>query len=485
MNRPLKIVLKRLEDMVITGKRHPAMVKYRVGTDKSGILRCSYLKVYLDGGYAIDTTRVVTYMSSALSDTCYKIPVMRAEGYALKTNKSNNTTMRGCMLQTFFAMNGILSHVAHAVNRPLEKVMEMNFNMSGGVRLSKQVIPKDALLECWNECLQWSKFEKVRNEVDCFNKTSKDMKRGIAMSAVRMGVNQTGSAESCSADALVQIFPNGSVVVKIGGIEMKQGEYTKYLQIASRALGIPVSLFTIIDSSTDMACDQSQSGGKGPDAYGQAIQACCEKLMVGLRQVLKEERDWGKAILKAQEMHIPLMTSMRSHTNGDQTGKPQQPASGSITGAACVVSQIDCRTGEQQILSVDIVMDVGRILDPAVDVGQIEGALMMSYGSFTCEELAYDNGKLFADTFSKYKLPSTSAAPRKIRVKLITERSSMKGYVQSPKDIGEPSLMLGVGIYASLRYAIAARRQDLGQTNFFGIAAPLTAAKILSYCNPH
>ncbi|KAK5981279.1 hypothetical protein GCK32_012761 [Trichostrongylus colubriformis] len=309
LHRPVSVRLTRREDMLITGKRHPAMVKYRVGVDGNGVLRCAYLKALTNGGYAMDVSHMVTWLSSAMADACYLIPTMRVEGYTLKTNKSSNTAFRGFGApQAFFAMNGLLSHAAHVLNIPLERIMEMNFNRSGGVRLSMEPILNDALLECWNECLQWSDFDERRKEVDLFNKTSKNTKRGIAMSATRMGLSHPGPYEQ--AAALVQIFMDGTVAVSIGGIEMGQGLNTKCLQVTSRALGIPISLITIIDASTDKTCNAPETGGsQGADIHGRAIQMCCEKLMVGLRPILKENPDWQTAVMKAYHMQLPLQAS--------------------------------------------------------------------------------------------------------------------------------------------------------------------------------
>ncbi|KAK6010389.1 hypothetical protein OSTOST_24585, partial [Ostertagia ostertagi] len=234
---------------------------------------------------------------------------------------------------------------------------------------------------------------------------------------------------------------------------------------------IPTSFITVTDASTDKKYNQQQNGGtQGADVHGRAIMACCEKLMVGLRPILKEEPDWRKAVLKAYKMRVPLQAS--EHI-GRKHGIPLQSSMYNATGAACI------------ILSVDIVMDVGRNLNPAIDICQIEGALMMSYSSLTFEKVTYDDkGKVIENTFSLYKLPSPSVTPMKFRVKLLKETDCTEEEDSFPKDIGEPLMMLGVGTYASLRYAITARRRDLGYTKFFEIAAPLTAAKIISYCNP-
>ncbi|KAK6050317.1 hypothetical protein COOONC_12178 [Cooperia oncophora] len=129
-------------------------------------------------------------------------------------------------------------------------------------------------------------------------------------------------------------------------------------------------------------------------------------------------------------------------------------------------------------------MDVGRSLNPAVDIGQIEGAFMQSYGNFTCEEITYDDkGKLVEDSFDKYKLPTPTMTPKRFRVKLLKESDCFEGQVYSSKGVGEPPMMLAVGTYASLRYAITARRRDLGKTDFLEVRAPLTASRIVSYCN--
>lgn len=485
LHRPVSVVLSRNEDMLITGKRHPAMVKYRVGLDSNGTLRCAYLKVYLDGGYAIDLSHMVTFLSAAVSNTCYRIPVMRAEGFTLKTNKSSNTAFRGFGApQAFFAMNCILTHAAHTLKKPLEQIMEMNFNKSGDTELLGYPILNDALLDCWKECLALSEFIKRRDEVDHFNKSSKSIKRGIAMGATRMGLTHSGAYEQASA--LVQIFLDGSVTISIGGIEMGQGLNTKCLQVASRALGIPFSMITIIDASTDKTCNAPETGGsQGADIHGRAIQACCERLMCGLRPILEEEPDWPRAVMKAYHMQLPLQASEHVRIDRAPHGILPESPTYHTSGAACVMSEINCRTGEQKLLSADFVLDVGRSLNPAVDIGQIEGAFMQSYGNFTCEEITYDeSGKLVQDSFGKYKIPTSSMTPRRFRVKLLKESDCFPEQVYSSKGIGEPPMMLGVAAFASLRYAISARLQDLGFTDFMEITAPLTASKILSYCNP-
>uniref|UniRef100_A0A7I4Z3C4 Xanthine dehydrogenase n=1 Tax=Haemonchus contortus TaxID=6289 RepID=A0A7I4Z3C4_HAECO len=487
VNRPVSVMLTRNEDMLITGKRHPIMVKYRVGLDRDGTLRAAYLKVYVDGGYASDVSHLVTWLSSEMADCCYNFPVMRVEGYTLKTNKSNNTAFRGFGVpQAFFAMNGILSHAASSICKPLEEIMEKNFKKSGEIRFCKELILNDALLDCWKECMQWSDFKKRREEVDSFNKESEHIKRGIAMAATRMGLTHPGPLEQ--AAALVQIFMDGTVAVSIGGVEMGQGLNTKCMQVASRALGIPISLITILDASTDKTCNSPDTGGsQAADIHGKAIQllqVCCERLLTGLRPILKEEPDWKKAVLKAYNMKLPLQASEHIRIEREKYGIAEHSSTYQTSGAACIVSEIDCRTGEHQLLSVDIVMDVGRSLNPAVDIGQIEGAFMQSYGNFTCEELTYDDkGKLVEDSLYKYKLPTPAMTPKKFRVRLLKESDCFEGQVYSSKGIGEPPMMLGVGTYASLRYAIRSRRADLRLPGFFQATAPLTAAKIVSYCN--
>ncbi|KAK6033828.1 hypothetical protein COOONC_28665 [Cooperia oncophora] len=287
--------------------------------------------------------------------------------------------------------------------------MKMNFNRSGGLRLLKDTIPNDALLECWKECMNWSEFDELREEIDRFNKTSENVKRGIAMSATRMGIGHPGARPE--AVALVQIFKDGSVAVMIGGIEVEQRLISKCQQVASRALRIPTSLITILGANRDRNTNGGNHNGGdhngGDDIQGRAILACCERLMAGLRPLLKEEGGWGKAVWKAYKMRIPLQAS--EYTGGGNSRRQGVPLQSqyNTTGAACIVSQIDCRTGEQQ-----------------------------SYSSLTFEKVTYDDkGKLVENTFSLYKLPSASVTPKKFRVKLLRESESYDGQVASTKVI--------------------------------------------------
>ncbi|VDM75158.1 unnamed protein product, partial [Strongylus vulgaris] len=353
LKKPVSVVLSRYEDMLITGKRHPSMIKYKVGTDTAGFLKCAHVQFYLDGGCSQDLSGMVTWLATTSFDGCFQVPVLRAEGYTLKTNKTSNTAFRGFGVpQAYFAMNSILEHVAHAVGKRSEE-----------------------------------------------------------------------------ASALVQIYLDGTVAVSIGGVEMGQGLNTKCLQVASRALSLPIDMITIIDSGTDKTCNAPETGGsQNSDIHGKAVK---------------------------------------------KYGIPEDSPTYHTSGVACVLSEIDCRTGEHKLLSVDIVLDVGRSLNPAVDIGQIEGAFMQGYGLMTCEELTYDDdGKLIQDSLYKF------------RVKLLKDSNVFAEQVYSSKGIGEPPLMLGVSTIASLRYAINARRQDLGLNDFIEISAPLTAAKIISFCNP-
>ncbi|VDK46618.1 unnamed protein product [Cylicostephanus goldi] len=169
----------------------------------------------------------------------------------------------------------------------------------------------------------------------------------------------------------------------------------------------------------------------------------------------------------------------------EKYGIPEDSPTYQTSGVACVMSELDCRTGEQKLLSVDVVLDVGRSLNPAIDIGQIEGAFMQGYGLMTSEELTYDdNGKLIQDSMYKYKIPTPATVPRRFRVKLLKDSDTFVEQVYSSKGIGEPPLMLSVTALASLRYAINARRRDLGFSDFIELSAPLTTAKIISFCNP-
>ncbi|RCN53529.1 hypothetical protein ANCCAN_00022 [Ancylostoma caninum] len=174
-------------------------------------------------------------------------------------------------------------------------------------------------------------------------------------------------------------------------------------------------MITIIESGTDKTCNAPETGGsQNADIHGKAVQACCDRLLKGIGPILEEEKVWEKAIMKAFHKKVPLQASEHIRIERQQYGIPEESPAYHTTGAACVLSEIDCRTGEHKLLSVDIVLDVGRSLNPAVDIGQIEGAFMQCYGNMTCEELTWDkNGKLVQDSLYKYKIPTPTMTPRR------------------------------------------------------------------------
>uniref|UniRef100_A0A1I7WYH5 2Fe-2S ferredoxin-type domain-containing protein n=1 Tax=Heterorhabditis bacteriophora TaxID=37862 RepID=A0A1I7WYH5_HETBA len=394
----------------------------------------AHIRVYLDGGWSIDNSECVTMLSTSVSDAIYHIPVIRAIGYALKTNKNSNTAFRGYgQPQAFYAMECIVHHIAHTVGKSPEQA---------GV----DIIGKYLVL--------LNKYIIVRK--------SKIVKRGIAMSTTRFGLTNPGPFEQ--AAALVQIFLDGTVTVSIGGIEMGQGLNMKCLQIASRALGVRITkLYFSISCSYTLFSTAPRK-------------ISCFRISITI--IINNHLFHTYLFLFYCFYFSYMLIERQKHFIG------QNCPTYYTTGAACVEAEIDCLTGEHKLLGVDIVMDVGESLNPAIDIGQIEGGFMQGYGYLTCEEVEYDEvGNLLTNSAYKYKIPTAQMVPERFRVKLLRDAPNFAEQVYSSKGIGEPPLLLGVTAFSSIRAAIMAFRSDKDKERFMPMNAPLSAKRILELCN--
>ncbi|CAI4229316.1 unnamed protein product [Auanema sp. JU1783] len=485
LKRPASCVYSRQEDFLITGGRHPGHWKYKLGGDADGKLRCLDLKVYLDGGAYTDMSEWVMFVACGTSpDSSYKIPCMRSEGYVVKTNKSSHTAMRGFgKPQATYAMECILRHFSHKIKKDCDEIQEMNFNGKGFRTHFGTNIHSDSLLDVYNELKQFSRYYDVKKEVKEFNKQHLNKKRGVSLSTVRFGLTQGGHMESTTA--LVQIYLDGSVAISIGGIEMGQGLSTKMQQVASRALNIPIDYITVLCGSTDKTANAPETGGsQGTDLHGRAVQIACARLMEQIDPLRKEKSNlsWPEIALEAYKQQLPLQASENIKINRKKYGIEENSPTYFTTGAACVVLELDCLTGDHVVTSVDIVMDVGKSLNPALDIGQIEGAFVQGYGQFVSESIPYDldSGRPLLDSIAKYKAPTPYMVPRQFRVKLMKDGPGFPEQVYSSKGIGEPPIMLSVACYTALLDAVHAFLSDKkGNTEFVQHDAPLTRNKLL------
>uniref|UniRef100_A0AC34FBH9 FAD-binding PCMH-type domain-containing protein n=1 Tax=Panagrolaimus sp. ES5 TaxID=591445 RepID=A0AC34FBH9_9BILA len=450
LKKPISCVMDRKEDMLNTGGRHPAFAHYKLGCDSNGKILAGEFLAYINGGYSQDVTTWVLGALVCTGDGTFHVPNMKYTGYACKTHTASNTAMRGFgQPQAIFIIEYAMDKLARKAGILPEKMREMNNAKEGQTRIDGHVIKHDALPKCWEECKKLADYKNLRAEVETFNKNSKTRKRGLALTATRFGLLHGKTFEQ--AFVLVQIYLDGTVAVSIGGTEMGQGLNIKCLQVASQALNLPIEKITMIEANTEKTANAPVTGGsQGADVYGHAIKVACEQLMTKLEPLQKKNSDksWEEIIGIAYNECIPLSAGLKS---------------------------------------VDIVMDTGDSLNPAIDIGQIEGGFMQMYGHMTMERVVYDEkGNLLTDSFRKYRMPTVENVPERFRVMLLKNSNSYPGAVYSSKGVGEPPLLLGASTFFAIKDAIFSLTNGKAPSDdalINHIEPPLTQFKLRKACD--
>lgn len=332
-----------------------------------------------------------------------------------------------------------------------------------------------------------SKFLECRAEIDKFNSRNKWRKRGIAMVPTKFGIAFTALFLN-QAGALIHVYADGSVLLSHGGTEMGQGLHTKMIQVAARTLDIDSDYIHIAETATDRVPNTSATAASaGSDLNGMAVLDACNKLNARLKPYREEHPDWPwhKMVHQAWMDRVSLSATgfYRTPDIGYDIETNEGMAFNYFTyGAACSVVEIDCLTGDHQVIRTDIVMDLGSSLNPAIDIGQIEGGFTQGYGLFTLEEMIYSpTGTIFSRGPGVYKLPGFADIPGEFNVALLKGAPNPRA-VYSSKAVGEPPLFLASSIYFAIKEAIREARLDQGLTDEYHFTSPATAAKIRMAC---
>uniref|UniRef100_A0A5F8HK87 xanthine dehydrogenase n=1 Tax=Monodelphis domestica TaxID=13616 RepID=A0A5F8HK87_MONDO len=457
--RPVRCMLDRDEDMLITGGRHPFLARYKVGFMKTGKIVALEVEHYSNAGNTLDLSQSIMERALFHMDNCYKIPNIRGIGRLCKTNLSSNTAFRG-----FGGPQGMLiaeywmSEVALTCRLPAEEVRRLNMYKEGDLTHFNQKLEGFTLPRCWDECLESSKYHARRNEIETFNKENCWKKRGLCIIPTKFGISFTVPFLN-QAGALVHVYTDGSVLLTHGGTEMGQGLHTKMIQVASKALKIPTSKIYISETSTSTVPNTSPTAASvSADINGQAVYEACKTILQRLEPFKKKNpngswKDWVS------------LTPNLGYSFETNSGNPFHYFS---YGVACSEVEIDCLTGDHKNIRTDIVMDVGSSLNPAIDIGQVEGAFVQGLGLFTLEELHYSpEGTLHTRGPSTYKIPAFGNIPIDFRA------------------VGEPPLFLASSIFFAIKDAICAARAqhaDFKMKELFQLDSPATPEKIRNAC---
>uniref|UniRef100_A0A8C1K600 Aldehyde oxidase 6 n=1 Tax=Cyprinus carpio TaxID=7962 RepID=A0A8C1K600_CYPCA len=472
--RPVRCVLERGEDMLITGGRHPVWGKYKVGFMKDGRITAADFQYYANAGNVVDESVLVAEKILLHLDNAYNIPNLRGRSAACKTNLPSNTAFRGFGVpQCMLVVESMIDDVALKLGRLPEEIREINMYKEVSLTHYKMEFDPENLVRCWNECMKKADFRQRRQAIDIFNQQNQFKKRGIAIVPIKYGI---GFAEAFlnQAAALVHIYKDGSVLVSHGGTEMGQGIHTKVQQVASRELNIPTSLIHISETSTQCVPNTCPSAASfGTDANGMAVKDACQILYNRLEPIRKKnpKGTWQNWIITAFLEKISLSATgyYRGHDLDmdweKQEGKPYAYFTYAV---GCSEVELDCLTGEYRTLRTDIVVDIGRSINPSIDIGQIEGAFMQGLGLYTMEELKFSpSGVLYTRGPSQYKIPSFCDVPLKFN------------------GIGEPTVFLGSSVFFAIKDAVTAARKDAGLTGPFQLNSPATPERACLACATH
>ncbi|KAL2332174.1 hypothetical protein Fmac_019755 [Flemingia macrophylla] len=495
LNRPVKITLDRDVDMMITGQRHSFLGKYKVGFTNDGRVLALDLEIYNNGGNSLDLSLAILERAMFHSDNVYEIPNMRVMGKVCFTNFPSHTAFRGFGgPQGMLIAENWIQRIAVELKMSPEKIREINFQGEGSILHYGQKVQYSTLAPLWDELKLSCNFAKAREEVDQFNGHNRWRKRGIAMVPNKFGISFTTKLMN-QAGALVQVYTDGTVLVTHGGVEMGQGLHTKVAQIAASAFNIPLSSVFISDTSTDKVPNASPTAASASsDMYGAAVLDACEQIMARMEPIASRHNftSFAELVRACYAERIDLSAHgfyITPDIGFDWTTAKGKPFRYFTYGAAFAEVEIDTLTGDFHTRVANIVLDLGYSLNPAIDVGQIEGAFMQGLGWVALEELKWGDGAhkwispgcLYTCGPGTYKIPSINDVPFKFNVSLLKGHPNVKA-IHSSKAVGEPPFFLASSVLFAIKDAIIAARAEMGCNDWFPLDSPATPERIRVAC---
>jgi len=497
LNKPVKMVLDRDEDMWITGTRHPFMGVYKAGAKKDGTLVALDVDLYSNAGYSTDLSESVMDRALFHIDGTYKFPNLRVKGYLCMTNTTTNTAFRGFGgPQGLFVCETVMTHLADELKMEPEILRFKNMYKLGQKTHFRQALEDSPLRRLWQEMMNETDYKGRSDSIAKFNEQHRWKKRGISIIATKFGISFTAKFLN-QAGALVNVYKDGTVLVTHGGTEMGQGLHTKVIQVAAREFGIPVSDVHISETATDKVPNSSPTAASASsDMYGMAVLNACEQINARLAGLRAESPNlsFKELVLKAYFARIDLSAHGFYATpfKGFNFDDPEAgaPFNYFTYGASCTEVEVDVLTGDSRMIRADVVMDLGKSLNPAIDVGQIEGGFLQGFGwsmieepVWGCKELGWiREGDCFTRGPGTYKIPASDDIPFEFNIRLLDDSPNKKA-IHSSRAVGEPPFFLGASAHFAARKAIAAARKDaLNDESFFPVDSPLSAERTRMAC---
>ncbi|MEM6940333.1 MAG: xanthine dehydrogenase molybdopterin binding subunit [Pseudomonadota bacterium] len=500
--KPCKMRYDRDDDMIITGKRHDFRISYDVGFEPDGRITALNVTHYARCGWAQDLSLPVADRAMLHADNAYHLDNIRITSHRLRTNTQSATAFRGFGgPQGMLGMERIMDHVAQYLGLDPLEVRRRNYYAD-----APDVVQKTPYHQPVTDCVigamtdrlcQTAEYEERRSAIAAWNAENEVLKRGIALSPVKFGISFTLTHLN-QAGALVHVYQDGSIHMNHGGTEMGQGLFQKIAQVAADRFGVPLSFVKITATDTAKVPNTSATAASsGTDLNGMAVRNACDEIRQRIEEHLAERYQTRDIRFAEGQVHIAdetitfaeaAQSSYQARISLSATGFYKTP---SIEwdrikgrgrpffyfayGVACTEVVIDTLTGENKILRADLLHDAGQSLNPALDIGQIEGGYVQGAGWLTMEELVWDEkGILKTHAPATYKIPACSDRPRVFNVALWDQPNPAQTIYRS-KAVGEPPLMLGISAWLALSDAVAACGPKFGD-----LQTPATPEAVLA-----
>ena len=502
LNKPVKYMLNRHDDLRMTGKRHPYSSFFKIGLNKGLKIKAFEAEFLQNSGAAADLSPAIAERTLFHATNSYFVPNVKTTVYSCKTNLPPNTAFRGFGgPQGMFVIESAIAKAADKIGIDRREIQEANLLEENDEFSYGQIATEVQAKKSWFEAKEKFEFEKLEQEVTDFNSQNDHYKKGISLMPITFGISFTNTPMN-HARALVHIYQDGSVGVSTAAVEMGQGVNTKMLQVAQDVLGITSDKVKIETTNTTRVANTSPSAASSTaDLNGKAVEMACNSLVERLKKVAsrilssdennikfeenrvllngeKSNLTWNGLIAQAMLERVALSENAHYATpiiHFDKSKEKGHPFAYHVYGTAITTVTLDCLRGVYEIDSVKIVHDFGKSMNLGIDIGQVEGALAQGIGWMTMEEIAYGNdGRLLSNALSTYKVPDIFSAPKTVEtIPLETDGNEMA--IQKSKAVGEPPLMYGIGTYFAIQNAVKAFNKKYKPKYH----SPLTPEKVL------
>ena len=503
LKKPVKLLLKRSEDIRMTGKRHPYESDFKIGLDDKLKIIAFKADYYQNAGAASDLSPAITDRTLFHATASYFVQNVQVTVHSCKTNLPPNTAFRGFGApQGMFVIESAIAKASEALNIEATTIQKTNLLKEGDIFPYGQTAKNCEAHNCWNDAEKTFDLKKLKTETDEFNSSNILYKKGLSIIPLCFGISFT-KTDLNQSSALVHVYTDGSVSISTGAIEMGQGVNTKFVQIVAKIFSISKSKIRIESTNTTtIANSPPTAASSAADLNGKALEKACIAILNRLKKVAakrfssknitniklineyifvddeKTNLDWTTLINESFSDMVSLSEHAHYATpkiNFDTTILKGSPFAYHVYGTAITIATVDCLRGTYEVDAVKIVHDYGRSMNEIIDRGQTEGALVQGIGWVTSEEIIYDEkGTLMTNSLSTYKIPDIYSVPKKIEIKPLDSKGVDKAIFRS-KAIGEPPFVYGIGSYFSILNAI----KSFNHKATYKFSIPFTTEKVL------